>query len=211
MSRPDPFAPVIALDIDGTSAAYHQHFTWFMSLWTGKPMPSSTEWTGGIPFHKWLGVSRATYNEGKLAFRQGGWKRFMPAYEGIGDFTRYVRKCNVQVWICTTRPYLRLDNIDPDTRHWLRRNGVQYDSIIYGPHKYRDLVRAVGAERVVMVYDDLPEQAQVALDLGLPVTLRAQPYNMYWGPSNGTCRATSSVEGMREVFDQEMRKRNGSN
>jgi len=191
----NPFAPVIALDIDGTSGDYHTHFTWFMELWTGKPMPSPSQYTGGVPFHKHLGVSRSTYREGKLAYRQGGWKRFMPAYEGIGAFTKGVRRNGVQVWICTTRPYLRLDNIDPDTRHWLRRNGLQYDAILYGQHKYRDLVKAVGAERVVMVYDDLPEMVTQAMGLGLPACLRLQPYNEGWVPGNGrACSARSVVD-----------------
>lgn len=198
-------SPVIALDIDGTSGDYHAHFTRFMELWTGRTMPDPTEFTGGVPFHKHLCVSRSTYNEGKLAYRQGGWKRFMPAYEGIGDFTRYVRKQGVQVWICTTRPYLRLDNIDPDTRHWLRRNHMQYDSILYGPHKYRDLVAAVGRERVLMVYDDLPAQIDVALSLGLRAVMRAQPYNAYFN-RNGNWARVSSVEDMLVLFDEEYSK-----
>jgi len=200
--RPHPFAPVVALDIDGTSGDYHSHFTWFMELWTGRPMPSAKMYTGGVPFHKWLGVSRSTYNEGKLAYRQGGWKRFMPAYPGIGEFTRHVRKSGCQLWICTTRPYLRLDNIDPDTRHWLKRNEVQHDGILYGMHKYRDLVRAVGRERVLVVFDDLPEQVDVALDLGLRVMMRTQPYNHHYQRSGNWGRVTS-VADMVRVFDDE--------
>lgn len=201
MTRPGPTAPVVALDIDGTSGNYHAHFTQFMELWTGKPMPAADQYTGGVPFHKHLGVSRSTYLDGKLAYRQGGWKRWMPAYEGIGEFTKYIRKSGVQVWICTTRPYLRLDNIDPDTRHWLRRSGMQYDAILYGPHKYRDLVAAVGAHRVVAVYDDLPEMAEQAMGLDLPTVLRIQPYNAWWRPSNGICHMARNVAGMQELFE----------
>ena len=209
--RPGPSAPVAALDIDGTSGNYHAHFTWFMELWTGKPMPDPKEYTGGVPFHKHLGVSRQTYRDGKLAYRQGGWKRFMPAYDGIGELTKHIRKNGVQVWICTTRPYLRLDNIDPDTRHWLRRVGMQHDAILYGPHKYRDLVQAVGADRVVVVYDDLPEMVRQSTSLGLPTVLRAQPYNVPWHGS-GNWSVAHSVDEMRAEFDsllQQWRKQHG--
>jgi hypothetical protein len=190
----------VALDIDGTSGDYHGHFTWFAELYTGKKMPDPKAYTGGVPFHKHLGVSRSTYNTMKLAYRQGGFKRSMPAYEGIGEFTRHVRRSNVQLWICTTRPYLRLDNIDPDTRHWLRRNGLQHDAVLYGPHKYRDLVRAVGAGRVLLVIDDLPAMLEQAAGLGLTSVLRSQPYNTYWD-SIGKAHRVDSVDGYRKVFD----------
>lgn len=200
MSRPDPFAPVVALDIDGTSGDYHAHFTRFAEQYVGKPMPPVEQFTGGVHFSKHLGISRATYNQVKLAFRQGGMKRSMPPYDGIGDFTRYIRTNGVQVWICTTRPYLRLDNIDPDTRHWLvKRAHMQYDAILYGPHKYRDLKRAVGAERVLMVYDDLPKMIEQATSAGLPACLRSQPYNAYW--RSGNVPVAHSVRGMRFVFE----------
>lgn len=209
MSRPDPFAPVVALDIDGTAGDHHGHFTKFAEAYVGKPMPPVDQFTGGVHFSKHLGISRRTYNEVKLAYRQGGLKRSMPVYEGIGNFTRYIRTRGVQVWICTTRPYLRLDNIDPDTRHWLtKRAHIQYDALLYGPHKYRDLARAVGVERVVMVYDDLPAMAEQAMGLGLPVTLRMQPYNAYWVGTGSSVNAhiAHSVTGYQAIFDMALNK-----
>jgi hypothetical protein len=209
--RPDHDAPVVALDIDGTAGDYHAHFTAFAEAWTGRKMPDPAEYTGGVPFHKHLGVSRETYRTMKLAYRQGGLKRSMPVYEGIGEFSRYVRSQNVRLWICTTRPYLRLDNIDPDTRHWLRkRAGIQYDGILYGEHKYRDLAHAVGVDNVLVVYDDLPAMIQQALDLGIPACLRAQPYNEYWckpgsmrwlRAGSGIPLKAHTVDDMRVVFD----------
>lgn len=202
MVRPGPGAPVIGLDIDGTSGDYHAHFTKFIQEWTGKDMPSPNQYTGGVPFYKHLGVSRSTYRQAKLAYRQGGMKRSMPPYPGIGDFTRYVRTKGVQVWITTTRPYLRLDNIDPDTRHWVaKRAKMQYDGILYGHNKYRDLARAVGRDRIVIVYDDLPALIEQALSVGIPAALRAQPYNGYWD-GNGSVPVVRNVLDMGLVFDE---------
>jgi hypothetical protein len=198
--RPGPTAPVIGLDIDGTSGDYHGHFTKFAEDYLGKKMPVPWAYTGGIPFHKHLGISRTTYNKVKLAYRQGGAKRSMPPYEGIGDFTKHVRACGVAVYICTTRPYLRLDNIDPDTRHWLKdRAHMQYDAVLWGTYKYNDLVKQVGRERVVMVYDDLPALVSRADSLGLPAALRTQPYNVGW--SSGNVVRVGSVDDMVRVFD----------
>lgn len=172
--------PVVALDIDGTGGDYHGWFLQFAEMYLGRPMPPADKNTDGVPLYKWMGVSKRTYREVKLAYRQGGLKRGMPCYPGFADLARSIRKAGGEVWICTTRPYLRLDNIDPDTRHWLRRNKVQFDGVLWGEHKYRDLVRIVGAERVVAVLDDLPEmiaQAGMATQGRTLAILRDQPYN----------------------------------
>lgn len=172
--------PVVALDIDGTGGDYHGWFLQFAEMYLGKPMPDPRENTNGVPLYKWMGVSKQTYRQVKLAYRQGGLKRGMPCYDGFADLSRAIRKAGAEVWICTTRPYLRLDNIDPDTRHWLRRNKVQYDGVLWGEHKYRDLVKIIGAERFVAALDDLPEMVrQVSTSAGETALaiLRDQPYN----------------------------------
>jgi hypothetical protein len=136
-----------------------------------------------------------------LAYRQGGLKRGMPCYPGFADLSRSIRKAGGEVWICTTRPYLRLDNIDPDTRHWLRRNKVQFDGVLWGEHKYRDLVRIVGAERVLAVVDDLPEmitQAEMATSGRTLAILRDQPYNRY---ATGPARVTDLVEAKEMIME----------
>lgn len=198
MSRPSPDAPVVALDIDGTLGDYHAHFTRFAEGWIGRKLPDPEANTGGVPFHKHLGISKSTYRQCKLAYRQGGMKRSMPVYEGVGELTRYIRSKGYQVWICTTRPYLRLDNIDPDTRHWLRvRAKVQYDGVLYGEHKYRDLKKAVNG-RVLMVVDDLPEMLEQAQSLGMRAVLRMQPYNNHW---NGANHYAVDTESIKIIFD----------
>jgi hypothetical protein len=164
-------------------------------------MPDPAANTGGVPFYKHLGMSKAQYRKCKLAYRQGGMKRSMPCYPGARDLTIHIRNAGVQVWICTTRPYLRLDNIDPDTRHWLKRNGIQYDGVLFGEHKYRDLVKILGHERIVAVVDDLPEMMDQALDLGLTACLRTQPYNHGYSRSGNWCRADSMFD-IRCHFDK---------
>lgn len=196
---PNHNAPVVALDVDGTLGDYHGWFTKFAELWTGRALPDPLENTQGVPFYKHLGMSKATYRQCKLAYRQGGLKRSMPCYDGASELTRHIRKSGHQVWICTTRPWLRLDNIDPDTRHWLRRNGIQYDGVIYGSGKYRELGKQV--DEVALVVDDLPELIPQALQISRCVALRDQPYNRYWGLLGGAHRV-NGIKGMQELFDQ---------
>lgn len=193
--------PVIAMDIDGTMAGYHEWFLKFAELYLGKPMPGSEEINPGLPLYRHMGVGKATYREVKLAYRQGGMKRSMPLLPGSAELVRairapyrarvsmdrglsYVTGLGCELWVCTTRPYLRLDNIDPDTREWLRRNGIKYDALLFdsvgGDNKYQELWRQAG-ERVVAAVEDLPTQAERALRAGVPyVLLRDQPYNRHY-------------------------------
>lgn len=172
--------PVVALDIDGTLGDYHGHFLKFAEDWYGRPMPEPSDINPGLPLHKFMGTSKATYRQCKLAYRQGGIERSMPAYLGASELTHELRRKGVEVWLCTTRPYLKLDTQSPNTMHWLRRNKIQYDHLLAGPHKYHDLVKQIQiTSRVVAVLDDLPEMYDQADSLGLHPILRSQPYNQH--------------------------------
>jgi hypothetical protein len=149
-------------------------------------MPSEYDINPGLRLSEFMNVPHHIYRECKLAYRQGGIKRFMPVYPGADELTRNIRNAGAEVWICTSRPYLRLDNIDPDTREWLGRNSIEYDAVIFegvpfGEHlitKYEDLVRQVGINRIVAATDDLPDQTADAFKQGIRrVYLRDQPYN----------------------------------
>lgn len=188
--------PVVALDIDGTLGDYHTNFLTFASMyfdedWTsrlGEPNP-------GLPLWEWMGLSHRDYRDAKLAYRQGGWKRWMPCYPGASELTQRIRSAGAEVWVCTTRPYLRLDNVDPDTREWLRRNRIEYDALLFDPAheedgtKYDELARQADA-RVASIVDDLPEMIRAAQSAfaGLegpgnhwvaPI-IREQPYNQQY-------------------------------
>lgn len=167
--------PVVALDIDGTLGYYHEHFLRFAAQWLQRPLP--LDWDGSQPFWRVCGTSKATYRQIKLCYRQGGLKRSMGQVGGAARLTSAVRQAGAEVWVCTTRPYLRLDNIDPDTRFWLRHNHIQYDGVLFGENKYRDLAAMIGSWRVVGLLDDDPEQCAKAEKIGLPVRIADRSYN----------------------------------
>lgn len=190
--------PIIALDIDGTLGDYHSHFLWFAERYLGKPMPSPDDINPGLRLHKFMGVTSRAYREVKLAYRQGGLKRWMPCYDGASELTTALRRKGAEVWICTTRPYQRLDNIDPDTREWLRRNKIQYDGLLYGDDKYRELKKQVGW-RVAGVLEDLPELWAEARKL-FPkswVCLRDQPYNRVAG--DGPIQSSLGIRDLEQA------------
>jgi hypothetical protein len=121
----------------------------------------------------------------------------MPVYPGAAELTQVIRRSEAEVWLCTTRPYLRLDNVDPDTREWLRRNGIEYDALLFDPSfedgcsKYDELARQVGP-RVASVVDDLPEMITAASFAGFDrLVVRDQSYNRQQGYQKLLDRHTS--------------------
>lgn len=169
--------PVVALDIDGTLGDYHSHFIQFAEGWLNKKLPQHNMYDGTTRFWEYLGLELTQYREIKLAYRQGGLKRTMPAYSFASELTRQLRQAGAEIWICTTRPYLRLDNIDPDTRAWLDRNNIYYDHMIYGDDKYRQLDNIVDKERIVGVLDDLPDHVEDAFHRDMDPVLRHNYHN----------------------------------
>jgi uncharacterized HAD superfamily protein len=201
--------PVVALDIDGTLGDYHGHFLKFAEAWFGHDFPSPDEINPGFPLHQFMGVFIDQYRQCKLAYRQGGLKRSMPCYPGAASLCESIQELGAEVWICTTRPYLRLDNIDPDTREWLARNKIPYDAVLFDRidekgSKYAELAEQAG-DRVVAILDDLPEMVASARELlpGAKVYLRDQPYNRHVSPPGADARRVYSLldAGLRIMVD----------
>lgn len=151
--------PVVAIDIDGTLGDYHAHFLRFASAYLGFELPG--DYTGKSSFKSWFirttTSDEHTWNDIKLAYRQGAQKRSMPMYADADRLCEQVIDAGAELWLTTTRPYLRLDNVDPDTRFWLQYRGIPYHHLLYDEVKYRVLADRVGAERVAAVLDDLPD------------------------------------------------------
>jgi phosphoserine phosphatase len=169
--------PVFGLDIDGTLGNYWSHFIMFASMWTGRRIPEWHQAQPGVSLAAHCGMSKTTYRRVKLAYRQAGMKRSMPVFDGAPELVRNLRRRGAEVWLCTTRPFLQVNGVEEDTRHWLRRNRFSYDGFLYGERKYHHLVQAVGAWRVAAVLEDLDELVEQAQALGLTTVQVGQPYN----------------------------------
>lgn len=163
-----PVTPIVSFDIDGTMGRYHEHLCHFAATYLGYAT-WDVDYDGQEPFRDWFcdefKVDLRTFRDIKLAYRQGGMKRSMPVRDWARVACNLARDWNAEVWVTTTRPYMRLDNVDPDTRFWLKRHGIKYDHLIYGEHKYEDLRHQVDPSRVAFVLDDLAEQISQATRL----------------------------------------------
>jgi len=175
--RLHPLAPVVGLDVDGTLADYYEHFRWFAELYLQRPVSIDWEFSPTAEFSDALQLDKKTYRDIKLAYRQGGMKRSIPVLDERGTMVRAIRAGGIQVWITTTRPWQRLDNIDPDTQFWLNRNLGRVDGVIYGEEKYMDLQDIVGNDRILGIVDDLPENVVAAMSLGLKAALAVGDHN----------------------------------
>lgn len=168
-----PIRPVVAVDIDGTLAQYHRHFLEFASSYYDRPFDMG--YTGEMELHDWMGINLTEYRQCKLAYRQGGGKRMIPIYPGAEHFMHWLRREEVEIWITTTRPYLRLDGTDPDTRFWLDKHKISYDYLLYHDDKYRVLGETVPPARVIAIVDDLESQLVAAMRQGYPDWVPVQP------------------------------------
>lgn len=182
--------PVVAIDIDGTLGDYHGHLIRFASAYFGvPPMEEVGPFQGARPMRDWFmdafDCDYRTWADIKLAYRQGAQKRSMPAYPFAWQLVHMI-KGHAEVWLTTTRPYQRLDGVDPDTRAWLSRHQIPYDGLLYDEDKYERLADRIDTERIVAVLDDLIEQLMSAAKLfhyGVDATiLRKNIYNtaMHW-------------------------------
>lgn len=197
--------PIVAIDIDGTLGDYHGHFLRFAAEWTGKDIEallygSLKMYGGDMPFREYckvlFDIDDATYRQIKLAYRQGGMKRSMPILTGARALCWAVRDAGAELWITTTRPYLSLDNIVPDTVEWLRRYEIEYDHMLFDADKYEVLASRVDSGRVVAILDDLPEMINAAADhIGSHVPILVS------GKFNYQCRAvvTSTLDACADI------------
>ena len=170
--------PVVLCDIDGTIAEYHNTLGEFCGEYWDIAIPMNS-WNGKGNFEDYLGLTQQEYREAKLAFRQGGMKRTMPMYPETKLLMNNIHRTGAELWFTTTRPWQRLDNVDPDTRFWLDRHGLEYHRLLFDDDKYHRVCQIIDPERIVLVIDDLPEQIDAATGLGLPVWQPGRPHNSH--------------------------------
>lgn len=169
----EPVRPVVALDIDGTLGDWHRHWFDFADSYFNRRFLH--RYVGAVRLHEHMAITLEQYRQAKLVFRQGGYKRTMPLYPGAQLLVAAIRTMDAELWITTTRPYMRLDNTDPDTREWLARNEIYYDGLLYDEDKYAKLAEIVDPRRIVAVLDDEAECYDRAEDLGLhPILIQRQ-------------------------------------
>jgi len=170
--------PVVALDIDGTLGRYHEHFLMFLELWLGHPVRNEGWKYDGIgEFSDAIDIDKRHYQEAKLAFRAGGFKRWMPMFGGAMALIKWVHAEQAELWITTTRPWMRMDNIDTDTREWLLRLEIPFSGLLFDEDKYGVLIERVDKERIAYVLDDQDDMYDRAEELGLPVFLTSTRWN----------------------------------
>lgn len=199
--------PVVALDIDGTMGRYHEHFLKFAEAYLDKEVP--WDFDSSTSFRHWFkqrfGASDDTWHDIKLAYRQGGMKRSMPAYPYASNLSKFILEQGAELWVTTTRPYIRHDNVDPDTREWLKRNGIRYHYLLYDGDKYQRLIHMVGAERIALIIDDLVEELQSAFQQGIDpnvLLLRRNAFNAETSWSNIVGNLSDATHFVKDRLEQ---------
>lgn len=205
--------PVVAIDIDGTLADYHSHFLDFAWMWIGRSHGDFPPYDGDEPFRDWFcrthGVDVTTFRAIKLAYRQGGMKRTQPLIFGAKQLVETLHQ-QAEVWLTTTRPHDRFDRVDPDTREWLKRNGIKFHGLLYSGDKMSELAEMVDRQRVVAVLDDQEDVLMDAASLGLGQPIKAETkYNKAWHWNNWTAKSLTEAYNMINVLVEGWTRSNG--
>ena len=176
----DLVKPIVALDIDGTLGEYHDQFIKFATMYFDTRFPPTVGFNGAMELHEYLGLELTEYRRAKLAYRQGGFQRWMPLRPGADTLVHSFKKLGYEVWVTTTRPYERYDGTDPDTREWLSRNNLPWDNLLYSEDKYEVLHERVDPSRVKLILDDLPKNIVAAQEVWAPdvLCLMNRPHNV---------------------------------
>lgn len=202
----------VVFDVDGTLGNWHSQFLAFMSLWLDEEV--SYGYDGRRELSDYLGLRKEVYREAKLAFRSGGYKRWMPTFEEDKEhpLEPILEACwGLDIWIATTRPWRRLDNVDRDLEFWLDRNGIHPKGIVYGEDKYAQLARIIDPASVLVAFDDDIEQIREGIEEGFEMCFRFSKWNtgMSWGRTV-VPHAASDYLGMAQVIETEKRWKNES-
>ena len=187
--------PIVCVDIDGTLGDFHSHLINFAKQYfqMDPNFLFTNKFTGKGRMRDWFmeqfHCSLNEYHEMKLAYRQGGLKRSMPCEYWASDLTQSIHEAlGAELWLTTTRPYLRLDSVDPDTRFWLHRHDIYYDHLLYDDDKFGRLKEIVDERRIVAVLDDLDNelgQAEFYFGVDVCILKRSQFNRTHWDKWEG--------------------------
>jgi hypothetical protein len=171
--------PVIAVDIDDTLSDYSGSLLRFANDYLDLQQSRTfyLNYDGSKRLAEYLGIDDATYRSMKVAYRQGGQKRLQAPMPGALALMTALYMLPAEIWLTTTRPYLRFDSTDPDTRFWLERYGIKYDHLLYEDDKYERLADIVGRDRVAIVLDNDADQCMRATELGMPALQVGSDFN----------------------------------
>jgi hypothetical protein len=86
----------------------------------------------------------------------------MPIFDDAHKCVWSIKNAGAEVWLTTTRPYLSLDGVLPDTVAWLEYNDIPYDGLLFDEEKYVTLGQRVDPSRVVAILDDQDDMIESA-------------------------------------------------
>lgn len=144
---------IVALDIDGVLSDYPRCFYEFVMVRTSVDVEDYDE----LDSYKAFGGAFDPIELAALKdeYRQSGAKRDIPTMQGAVAFTQALRSMGYKIVLLSSRPVKKYSRMFSDTLHWLNKNRVPYDAIMWDENKECRLIDEFG-DKVVMFVDDEP-------------------------------------------------------
>ena len=158
---------IVGIDIDGVLGEYHEWFLKYTDNEFGLKYKTIDE------LKKAIGTKNYEYI--KSMYRQSGVKAGMPARPGASELTHKLKEMGYQIIILTARPYKKYTRIYSDTLEFLKRNGIQFDAIIWDEVKHVKIIREF--PDLEFMIEDTPSIANEVADEGYKVFMPTNPNN----------------------------------
>ncbi len=161
----------IIFDIDDVLADYTGYMSEQLGLQTGNLMSQCITNTRSLG-EQW-GIDRREWELFKEQMRsKGHFAKFKPIAPAISAVNLAMSK-GFKVLLLTNRPVDQYPRLYSDTILWLFRHNVRYHSIIHGPSKVHAICRSNLdiADRVVVAFDDHPQNIKEYQDIGIKSVL----------------------------------------
>jgi len=151
--------PCVLVDVDGVLSDYPRCFH---------------AWVVDNGFDARLTVSDLLYRENvKKAYRESGAKANQPVLPGAHDLLDAIWEEKAKIILLTMRPYAQHYRIYPDTLLWLKKNGLQYDAILWAKDKGLDALK--NFTRILLAIDDDDSNLHLYKKAGIPAVKVTPP------------------------------------
>lgn len=169
---------IVICDIDGCLNYYPDTFLYWVDSRFGihkKDINSLKSFLGNKKYEKL-----------KYEYRICGVKRYLALREEAADTLREIKRSGKKIWILTTRPTFL--PVKSDTEHWLKKNKVIYDKLIFIEKERKKNYIEKWKEKICFIVDDCVDFAIYSVkQLKIPVFLFGDKQDKKRLPSLVTC------------------------
>lgn len=167
-------APIVMVDIDGVLADYPQSFYNFVNKKLGTSYDPEKQ--NDYDICRAMGLTREKYEELKFEYRESGYKRDIDTIDGAVSSMKILKDSGFLIVVFTARPVSEHNRIEIDTYHWLEKNQIPFDALLFAEKKHEELAKFYKHFKPICFIEDSESNADYLSNDGINVVLFNKPY-----------------------------------